>query len=357
MSDRGGGVVLISPFHEEEHTPETTRDPAYSRPGQIVRSVSEVTEEEIPVSVVDRRTSADGVVSVTLAAAGGTPLPAWAPGSHIDLLLDKDLVRQYSLVPADEGRWGVAVLRDPRSRGGSEYVHEKLQMGVELMVRGPRNHFELLDAEEYLFVGGGIGITPLIAMVEQAESEGVDWRLVYGGRTRGSMAYADSLVAKYGERVSLVPEDELGLIDLRNLLSTPKPGTLVYCCGPTPLLDAVDAVCAAQSWEKGSLHMERFSPIEAGEPVWDGSFEIELVESELVLTVPPDKSILQIVDAAGIDVLSSCGEGTCGTCETTIVSGEADHRDSVLTDEEKAANNSMMICVSRAACPRLRLEL
>jgi ferredoxin len=169
------------------------------------------------------------------------------------------------------------------------------------------------------------------------------------------MAFVDALDAAHGPKVSLHPQDEVGLIDLDRILGTPQPGTLVYCCGPEPLLDAVEKRCA--EWSSGTLHVERFAPKDVGEPVLTGAFEVELANSGTTLTVPPDKSILQVVEEAGIAVLSSCQEGTCGTCETGVLEGTVDHRDSLLTPEEQAANDTMFICVSRAACPRLVLEL
>jgi ferredoxin-NADP reductase len=231
---------------------------------------------------------------------------------------------------------------------------------MEIDVRGPRNNFELAPSPKYVFlaggiVAGGIGITPLMPMVVAAERAGAEWEFHYGGRSRTSMAFRDALDAAHGPRVTLHPQDEVGLIDLDRILGTPQPDTLVYCCGPEPLLKAVEECCA--DWPSGSLHVERFAPKDVGEPVLTGAFEVELATSGLTLTVPPDRSILQVVEEAGIAVLSSCQEGTCGTCETGVLEGAVDHRDSLLTPEEQAANDTMFICVSRAACPRLVLEL
>jgi ferredoxin len=169
------------------------------------------------------------------------------------------------------------------------------------------------------------------------------------------MAFLDTLEAAHGPRVQLHPQDEVGLIDLDRILGIPQPDTLVYCCGPEPLLVAVEKRCA--DWPPGTLHVERFAAKDVGEPVLTGAFEVELATSGATLTVPPDKSILQVVEEAGVAVLSSCQEGTCGTCETTVLEGTVDHRDSLLSPEEQAANDTMFICVSRAACPKLVLEL
>jgi ferredoxin len=191
-------------------------------------------------------------------------------------------------------------------------------------------------------------------MIAAAEAAGAEWRLVYGGRQRASMAFLDEL-ARYGDRVSVHPQDETGLLDLPALLGTPQDDTLVYCCGPEPLLAAVERACTG--WPSRSLRVERFNPKPLTEPVLVEAFEVELAQSELTLTIPPDRSILEVVEEAGVGVLSSCAEGTCGTCETPVLEGEPDHRDSVLDDEEKAANDCMMICVSRSCSQRLVLDL
>lgn len=309
--------------------------------------------------VIDRRADeADGVVALTIRHPAGGELPPWEPGAHIDLVLEEGLVRQYSLCgdPADRTAWQVTVLREPAGRGGSAYVHDKLTEGTSIRVRGPRNNFGLVPAGRYLFVAGGIGITPILPMVAAAEAAGAEWTLLYGGRSRTSMAFADRLTTAYGDRVRIAPEDEHGLLDLASYLADPAPGTLVYCCGPEPLLNAVEERCAAD-WPAGSLHVERFRAKEIDADSPSGSFEVELRQSGLTLTVPPERSILRTVEEAGIHVLYSCTEGTCGTCETDIVEGEADHRDSVLTADEQMANETMMICVSRCRGARLVLDL
>jgi ferredoxin-NADP reductase len=316
------------------------------------------TSDEVDLRLrVDRRaTGAEGVAVLDLRDPSGAELPPWSAGAHIDLRLPGGLTRQYSLCgdPADRTVWRIGVLREPESRGGSAHVHEELVAGAEVEVRGPRNHFPLVPAPRYVFIAGGIGITPILPMIATADAAGARWELHYGGRSRRSMAFLESLEQLSGH-LTLHPQDEVGLIDLDRILGTPQPDALVYCCGPEPLLQAVEQHCAG--WPDGSLHLERFAPKDVGEPVLTGSFEVELSFSGLSVTVPPEKSVLQAVEEAGIAVLSSCQEGTCGTCETTVLSGEVDHRDSLLTPAEQAANDTMFICVSRAACPKLVLEL
>lgn len=303
--------------------------------------------------VVERRELvADGVLALTLRHPLGEPLPAWEPGAHVDVLLEPGLERQYSLCgdPADPSAWRIAVLRESAGRGGSAHVHEQLGEGAEVRVRGPRNNFALEPAARYRFVAGGIGITPILPMVAAADAAGAEWTLLYGGRTRRSMAFGEEL-GRYGDRVTIAPEDETGLLDLPSVLDDLPDGTLVYCCGPGPLLDAVEARCPS-----GVLRVERFQPKEQ-QTGGNTGFEVELARSGRTLTVAPDVSVLDTVRAAGVEVLYSCTEGTCGTCETDVLDGDPDHRDSVLTEDERAAGESMLICVSRCHGKRLVLDL
>jgi ferredoxin-NADP reductase len=314
-------------------------------------------EVDLKLQVASRTEGAEGVVVLELRDPSGADLPAWAPGAHLDLELPNGLTRQYSLCgdPNDRSAWRIGVLREPEGRGGSAYVHDELTEGVEVDVRGPRNNFPLASSPHYVFIAGGIGITPILPMLAAADAAGAEWELHYGGRSRRSMAFLESMEELTGTRVTLHPQDEVGLIDLEAILGTPRPDTVVYCCGPEPLLQAVEKQCV--TWPEGALHVERFSPKEFGEPLLQGAFEVELATSGMTLTVPPDRSILEVVEEAGIPVLSSCQEGTCGTCETPVLEGVVDHRDSLLTPAEQEANDTMFICVSRAACPKLVLEL
>ncbi|MGW7272007.1 PDR/VanB family oxidoreductase [Streptomyces sp. NPDC054864] len=312
---------------------------------------------ELDLTLARKEPLSDGVVRLSLTHPCGERLPAWTPGAHIDLMLGPGLVRQYSLCgdPGDTSLLQVAVLREPESRGGSRYVHDTLVEGDTVRVSVPRNNFPLVASPRYLFIAGGIGITPVLPMIATAERQGADWRLVYGGRSRATMAFAGELAKDHPRRVALCPQDETGLLDLDGLLGSPAPGTLVYCCGPEPLLNAVERRCA--SWPEGVLHTERFTPKTREEDATWASFDVELSRSGITVTVPPDKTVLQTVEEAGVQILSSCREGTCGTCETAVLDGAVDHRDSLLTPAEQARNDTMFICVSRAACPRLVLDL
>lgn len=318
--------------------------------------VTTVSERELSLVVSARETEADGVISLVLQDPDRAQLPEWGPGAHIDLVMGDNLIRQYSLCGPmrDRRQYRVGVLLDPKSRGGSTYVHEEIQQGSTVVVRGPRNHFPLVDAEEYLFIAGGIGITPMLPMIEYAEATGTPWRLVYGGRTRASMGFLSEL-EQFGERVSVLPQDETGMLPLDTELATPKPGKLVYSCGPNGLLDALDTACS--HWPSGALHTERFAAKEfAADPDALETFEVVAQRSGKTMTVGPDQTILEACEAAGIKILASCRAGVCGTCDVDVLEGEPEHRDSVLSAEDRESNEYMIVCVSRSKSPRLVLD-
>lgn len=304
--------------------------------------------------VVHRMTwEADGVLSVELVHPDGKPLPAWTPGAHVDVHVG-GFVRQYSLCgdPRSAGVYRIGVLDEPASRGGSRHVHTALRPGQQVTVSEPRNHFALENAGGYVFVAGGIGITPLLAMAREAERRGARWRLVHGGRTRASMAFTAELTALGGGALTLVPQDEAGHIDLDAALAGLDEDTLVYACGPGPLLAAVEERCPPER-----LRLERFSAPVVEREGEDGGFEVECRTSGLTLDVGPGTSILDAAEAAGLDVQSSCRDGICGSCETRVIDGVPDHRDFLLSESEHAVNATMMICVSRCASGRLVLDL
>jgi ferredoxin-NADP reductase len=323
---------------------------------------SSASVHEFTADLVVRRRSApaEGVVVVDLAHPKDQDLPRWEPGAHIDLLLGEGLTRQYSLCgdPRVSGVWRVGVLLDPNSRGGSRYVHDNLEEGATVQVRGPRNHFELVDAPRYRFIAGGIGITPIFAMLEAVQRAGNEWTLLYGGRTRASMAFAEDLAERYPERVTVWPQDERGLLDLESLLEDPEDNTVVYCCGPEALLSAVEQQCA--TWPPGILHIERFAAKtptaeEAAEAL--KSFEVVCHRSGLTLEVSSEASILEVLEDADVPIMAACYEGVCGTCEARVLEGTPEHRDSVLSVAEQAAGEVMLVCVSRSRTERLVLDL
>jgi ferredoxin-NADP reductase len=247
----------------------------------------------LTAEIVDIVPEAEGIVSLHLAPTEGQ-FPVWTPGAHIDLHLGPDLVRQYSLCGDRQAlnRWRIGVLREPESRGGSEFVHEKLSIGDRIECSAPRNNFELVDAQEYLFIAGGIGLTPLLPMIAQCEERGMPWRLAYGGRNATTMAFTGEL-EKYGDKVSLWPQDERGLIDLKSLLAVPRSGLAVYCCGPGPLLDVVEGFSTHWPADTAKLHLERFRPKAGALEGENTAFEIELDSSGQVLTVEADRSIAE----------------------------------------------------------------
>ncbi|WP_030381162.1 MULTISPECIES: PDR/VanB family oxidoreductase [unclassified Streptomyces] len=287
------------------------------------------------------------VVSLVLRGAGG-PLAPWEPGAHVDLLLPNWLTRQYSLCgdPADRDTYRVAVRHERLSRGGSEYVHRFLRPGRPLHVSLPRNNFPLLPAPEYLFLAGGIGITPLLPMLRAAVDAGAAASLVYVGRSAASMPFLDEVRSWGGERVHVVETGEHRRPGLAAHAAALGPEALVYCCGPEAMLRAAKAVFPA-----GRLHAERFRPA-AREFAPDTPFEAVCARSGQTLRVPADESLLSVLQHAGHPLPSGCREGVCGSCELTVVDGEPEHR-----DEIGAPAGRMYPCVSRALSPRLVVDL
>ncbi len=315
-----------------------------------------VYEDYRDLVVLERVEEADGVVCIRLGAPSGERLPMWEPGAHIDVQLGNGIERQYSLCShfhADT--WRIAVLREPNSRGGSAYVHDHIQVGDAVRTRGPRNHFPLVDAPEYLFIGGGIGVTPMVPMLgEVIFDKEVPWTFYYGGRHRASMAFRDRLEAL---GVVIWPEDEKGLLPLDRILREASPETAVYCCGPEPLITAVERTCADLG--RPAPYVERFAAKDVdttGDP-GDHAFTVVVNSTGQEFSVPRDTSIVQVLLDNGVRIMTSCAEGICGTCETKVISGEIAHRDSLLTEEEREEGTYMMPCVSRCVGDRLVLDL
>jgi ferredoxin-NADP reductase len=303
---------------------------------------------------------ADGIVRLRLVSPDGKPLPRWTAGSHIDVECGTPaLSRQYSLCgdPDDAGALEIAVLHEPGGRGGSAWVHENVRAGDRLRIRGPRNHFRLDESlKKAIFIAGGIGITPVSAMARRAKALGMDYELHYSGRSRAAMAFLDELAVLHGERLHVYARDEGRRNDLNALLRQPLPGAQVYACGPLRMLEALETCCAA--WPEGALRVEHFeSTLATLDPSKEHAFEVELKDSGIVVTVPPDQTLLSALRAANVDVQSDCEEGLCGSCEVRVLAGRVDHRDVVLTRSERDANARMMACCSRACDGRLVLEL
>ncbi|SDZ64876.1 Cytochrome P450 [Variovorax sp. YR266] len=332
------------------------------RDAQVPVRIGEPSAHSIARPVVVERVTpaADGIVKLRLVSPDGKALPRWTPGSHIDVECGTpELSRQYSLCgdPDEAGVLEIAVLHEPDGRGGSAWVHANVKPGDRLRIRGPRNHFRLDESlKKAIFIAGGIGITPVSAMARRAKALGMDYELHYSGRSRASMAFVDELAALHGERLHVHAADEGRRNDLQALLAQPVPGAQVYACGPLRMLEALESCCAA--WPEGALRVEHFeSTLATLDPSKEHAFEVELKDSGLVLTVPPDQTLLTALRAANVDVQSDCEEGLCGSCEVRVLSGKVDHRDVVLTRTERDANTKMMACCSRACEGRLVLEL
>ncbi|NNN30747.1 oxidoreductase [Streptomyces sp. S3(2020)] len=306
--------------------------------------------------VTGLRWEAEGVCSLELRPAEGGPLPVWEAGAHIGIRLGNGMERTYSLCsdPADTSKWRVAVLRQRSSRGGSRWIHERLRPGDVLTVDAPANNFPFAPGRDLtLFVAGGIGITPLLPMIRECRAAGRPWRLLYLGRSLDRMAFlGDPLLTG---PVDIVAEDRDGRADPARWLGRVTEATRVYACGPEGLLSALDE--SSLGWPPGTLRVERFQARAATGPVSAEAFEVECRRSGVTVAVDPETSVLAALETAGVAVASSCREGICGSCETPVIDGEPDHRDSVLSREERAANETVLICVSRARTPRLVLDL
>lgn len=294
---------------------------------------------------------AEGVLGIRLLPLGGGMLPAWFPGAHVNVHLPNSLQRQYSLCgdPADRGHLDIAVLRTVDSQGGSSWIHDSLTLGMTLQVDGPLNHFELEGASEYLFIAGGIGITPIKAMIESLPARR-KWRLAYFGRSRATMAFLDELVARYPGHIGVFAGDELtSPPDLTGLGRTTAD---VYCCGPESLMVAVAAVVPPER-----MHCERFVPIarEAHAPAH--TVEVTCSRSAKRFQLQSGQNVLTALEANGLPVSGSCRKGVCGTCEVRVLSGTPDHLDSVMADYEKDQLGVMYPCVSGVSSATLVLDL
>jgi ferredoxin-NADP reductase len=319
-------------------------------------STAPAATERLELVVREMRWEADDVLALRLELPSGADLPAWTPGAHVDVRLGNGVERQYSLCsdPSDRSGWAIAVLREDVSRGGSRYVHDAVRPGHTVSVGHPHNNFELAESDETVFVAGGIGITALLPMIAEVAASGRRWRLAYLGRSLDRMAYLRSPLLT-GSETTIVARDRDERLDLQAWIGPVAEGVKIYACGPQRMLDELESFSA--DWPKGALRVERFQPKSFAD-LGDGDvFEVEARRSGLKVTVEAGCSILQMLEQAGIPAPSSCQEGVCGTCETTIIDGEAEHRDSILSPDEQEANETMMVCVSRSKTPVLVLDI
>lgn len=313
--------------------------------------------------VVARLTQeAQDVLGLELRAQDGGALPPFTAGAHVDVRLPGEICRQYSLAnsPLDRDRYVLGVGLAPASRGGSAFLHQRLAVGDAIDVGEPRTLFGIAhEATEHVFVAGGIGITPILSMIHWCQAHGRPWRLLYCVRTRARAAYAWTL-ARHGDRVTLYVDQEADGVppDLTTWLRGAPTGAHVYCCGPEGLMNAVAAKAVEIGLPKAAAHFERFAPPEAAastDPV--GAFKVVLHRSKKSISVRADQSLLDALEHAGVGVPFSCREGMCRSCEVPLLAGQADHRDFVLSDEERDAHTCILPCVSRARSAELVLNL
>lgn len=316
----------------------------------------------IRVRITRKSLEAEGVCSFELVATDGQALPSFSAGSHIDVQVPGGLVRQYSLcnAPGETHRYLIAVLKEPTSRGGSKAMHEQLESGDEIEISAPKNHFPLAtEAERSFLLAGGIGITPILCMAEQLASIGANFELHYCTRSPARTAFLEHITrSTLATRTRFHFDDGEAeqKADLESLLGTPRGNTHLYVCGPKGFIDAVLSVARRAGWKDDRLHCEFFSaqPLKSDA---DRSFEVKLASSGRVIVVPSNRTVVQALSDAGVEVLTSCEQGVCGTCLTRVLEGTPEHRDAFLTPDEQAANDQFTPCCSRAKSQCLVLDL
>ena len=316
----------------------------------------------LTVRVAQKNTEALDIDSFELVAADGQPLPAFSAGSHVDVHLPGGLVRQYSLCNSsgENHRYQIAVLKDANSRGGSKAMHEQVKVGDELHISAPKNHFMLAhEAKRHVLLAGGIGVTPILCMAERLTATGADFEMHYCTRSLERTAFrarmAESgLAAKVAFYVDdAVPAQKL---DIAKLLAKPELGVHLYVCGPKGFMNAVLDTARSSGWNEAQLHCEFFGA-DVSPVATDETFEVQVASSGQIVTVGKEQTILDALAAAGVEILSSCEQGVCGTCLTRVIEGVPDHRDMYLTPEEQAANDQFLPCCSRSKSARLVLDI
>ncbi|MSP83879.1 MAG: oxidoreductase [Alphaproteobacteria bacterium] len=319
-----------------------------------------MTMETLTVRVRAVEPVADIVNTYELVDPDRRPLPPFTAGAHVDVHVPGGPIRQYSLCndPRDHDRYVVAVQREDAGRGGSKLLHAEIQPGKTLTISFPRNNFPLFEtAKSHLFIAGGIGITPIMAMMMRLRALGADFHLHYCSRVPERTAFLKRLGAEFAGKVTFHFDggDPSRGLDVKGLLKEIRPGTHLYCCGPGGLMKAVKN--ASDHWPPGTVHFEYFSVDATAPKGGNTAFEVEIASSGKIYAVPADKSIMQVLRDNGHGIDSSCEEGICGTCATPVKSGDIDHRDMVLSDEEKKSNRWMMVCCSRAKVGKIVLDI
>jgi len=316
----------------------------------------------LTVRVAKKSTAALDICTFDLVDVNGAALPAFSAGSHIDVHLPGGVTRQYSLCndPVESHRYLIGVLRDPATRGGSKAMHELVNEGDVLQISAPKNHFPLAhEAKRSVLLAGGIGITPILCMAERLAIAGAEFEMHYCTRSKERTAFIDRIASsRFASRVQFHFDDGPASqkLDIAALLATPQPGVHVYVCGPKGFMDAVLSTARARAWPEPQLHYEFFSA-EVVKSASDASFQVKLASSGRIVVVPPDKTVVQALAEAGVEVATSCEQGVCGTCLTRVLEGEPDHKDLYLTPEEQAANDQFTPCCSRSKSAMLVLDL
>ncbi len=311
----------------------------------------------VPLRVTRNDQIADGIHLLEFRDAGGKELPQFSAGAHITIRVPNGLLRKYSLCndPAERDRYQVAVKREVAGRGGSSTLIDRAKLGDELYIAPPVNDFALPQrAQDFLFIAGGIGITPIMAMIRQVQKEGKRFRLYYCTRSPETTAFIEELSRPdYKDNVVIHHDhgDPSCSLDLKPILAERKNREHLYCCGPRPLMEAVREM--TEHWSSTAVHFEAFSEADVHKAT-DRSFKVKLAKTGKTVEVAADKTIMEVLRENGVDVPSSCETGTCGTCRTRLIEGEADHRDLVLHAHERG--NTIMICVSRAKGDKITID-
>lgn len=316
---------------------------------------------QIAVKVLRKKQEAEGIASFELARPDGSALPGFSAGSHIDVQVPGGLTRQYSLCndAGEQHRYRIAVLRDAASRGGSAGMHDTVKEGDTLLISEPRNHFPLVHAERTLLLAGGIGVTPLLCMAQRLAQVGAEFAMHYCTRSPARTAFRDEIAqAAWARRVQFHHDDgdAAQKLQLEQVLARPDAGTHVYVCGPTGFIDWVVKTAERLGWGKDQVHLEYFGAA-AQDTTGDRAFQVKIASSGATYDVPADQTVVQALQQHGIEILTSCEQGVCGTCITRVLQGECDHRDLYFTDEEKAKNDQFTPCCSRAKSEVLVLDL
>jgi vanillate O-demethylase ferredoxin subunit len=316
----------------------------------------------LKLRVAAKTVEALDICSFELVSPDGKPLPAFSAGSHVDVAVADGITRQYSLCndPTESHRYQIAVLRDANTRGGSAAMHDRLQVGDTVEISAPKNHFPLAhDARRHLLLAGGIGVTPILCMAERLALTGARFDMHYCTRSVERTAFRERIArSRFAPRVRFHHDDgdAAQKLDIAALLARPEPGTHLYVCGPKGFMDAVLGTARAQGWLDAQVHCEYFAA-EQAPTEGDQAFEVQLASSGRIVVVPRDKTVVQALVEAGVEVLTSCEQGVCGTCLTRVLEGVPDHRDLYLSAEEQAANDQFTPCCSRARSARLVLDL